>query len=75
MAQQLCDHGTAVNIFVLKPILYTKYIDSQNNNVMGQDGLICDDVGWWIGFNEGGNSIEDVDIGFCSTVEGMGTNN
>ena len=42
---------------------------------MGQDGIICDYVGFWIGFNKGVNIIDDVDMVFWNTAEGMGTNN
>ena len=55
--------------FFIKNLEYLLYI------VLGQDGLICDDVGWWSGFNKCGNIIDDVEIGFYNTVEGMGTNN
>ena len=75
MDQQLCGHGTAATIFVLQPRIFTKKIESLFNNVMVQGGIICDDVGWWVGFNKGGNSIDDVAIGFCNTVEVMRTSN
>ena len=52
-----------------------KQVESLFNNVLGQDGIICDDVGWWSGFNEGGDSIEDIAIGLGYIVEFMGTNN
>ena len=76
MAQQICNHGTAANIFVLQPRLFlTKNIEYLFNIVLGQDGIICDDVGWWSGLNKGGKIIEDVEIGFCNIVEGTETNN
>ena len=42
---------------------------------MGQDGLVFDDVGWWRGFKNGGDSIYDIYIGLCEIVEVMGINN
>ena len=54
---------------------FTKHIESLFNTLLGQDSLICDDVSWWSGFKEGDSSIDDVDIGFCNTVEGMEINN
>ena len=76
LAQQLYNCGTYGNISVLQPCLFlTKNIESLFNTVLGQDSLICDDVGWWGGFKKGGNSIDDADIGFCNTMEVMGTNN
>ena len=42
---------------------------------MGQDGLICDDVGWESGIKKAGNIIYNVDIGLWEILEGMGPNN
>ena len=53
---------------------FTKNFDSLFNTILGQDGIICDGVGWWSGSNKGGNRIYDVDIGLCNIVEGMGDN-
>ena len=75
MDQKLCDHGTAATIFVLKPCVFNKKLESLFNTVMGQDVIISDDVGWRSGFNKGGNSIGGIDIGLYNTVDGMGTNN
>ena len=44
------------------------------NNVMVQDGLICDDVGWWSEINKGGDRIYDIDIVLCDILEGMWAN-
>ena len=41
---------------------FTKTFESLFNTVLGQDGLIFDDVGWWSGLNKVGDSIYDVDI-------------
>ena len=51
---------------------FTKNLESLSNNVLGKDGLTCDDVGWWIGFNKGGNIIYDVDIGILQHCRGYG---
>ena len=75
MDQQLCGHGTAEIIFVVQPQFFTKNLECLFNNLLGQDGLICDDVGWWSGFNKGGNDIDGVYIVFYNAVEGMRTNN
>ena len=55
--------------------LFTKNIESLFNTVLGWGSLICDDVGWWSGFNKIDNNIDEVGIGFGNTVEGMGNNN
>ena len=36
---------------------FTKNFDTLFNNVLGQDGTICDDVGWWGGLNKDVDSI------------------
>ena len=59
MAQQLCDHGTAETIFVMQTFLLTKNIESLFNNVLVNDGIVCDGVGWLSGFNKCGNLIDD----------------
>ena len=51
--------------------LFTKHFEFLFNTILGQDDLTCDDVGWWSGLNKGVNIIDDVDIGFCNTVEGI----
>ena len=43
---------------------FYKNFESLFNTVLGQDGLICDDVGWWSALNKGSYGIDDVDIGF-----------
>ena len=45
------------------------------NTALGQDGIICDDVGWWSELNNCGDSIYDVGISLRDIVEGMGANN
>ena len=45
------------------------------NTVLGQDGLICDDVGWQSRLNKGGGRIYDVGIGILETMEGTGSSN
>ena len=45
------------------------------DTVLGQYGLIFDDVGWWSGFNKGGHGIDIVDICLGDIVEGMGNKN
>ena len=46
-----------------------------HSNLLGQDGLIWDDVGWRSGFNKSGDRIEIFDIILGDIVWGMGTNN
>ena len=75
LAKKIWGHETAVIIFVLQPRIFTKKMEYLFNTVFGQDGIICDGVGWWSGFNKGFNIIEDIDIGLWNIVEGMGTNN
>ena len=65
---------------MLKLILYCsldffKKFHSLYNTVLGQDGLICDCVGWWNAFNKYINIIDDIDIGLCDIVKDIGTNN
>ena len=50
-----------------------KTFESLFNTVLGQDGLIFDDVGWWSGFNKGCDIVHGVDIGIGKIVEGVGT--
>ena len=45
------------------------------DTLLVQDGLICDDVGWWSGFNKCVYGVENVDIGLFNIMEGTGTNN
>ena len=54
---------------------FTKTFESLFNTVLGQDGLIFDDVGWWSGLNKGNNIIYDVDIILPDILEGMGDKN
>ena len=54
---------------------FTNNLEALFNTELGQDGLVCDDIGWLSGFKKGGNRIDDVDIGFWNAMEGMGTNN
>ena len=75
MDQHICGHKNAAFIFLLHPCLFIKNFDSLFNTVLGKDVLICDDVGWWIGLNKGGDVIYSVDIGLRDIVEGKGTNN
>ena len=63
-------HGTPAIIFVLQPIIFIKFFESLFNTVLGHDGLICDEVGWWSWLNKGGDKIYDVEIGLSNTVEG-----
>ena len=74
MAQQICGHETDAIIFVLQPLFFNKYIEPLFNNVLCQYGLICDDVGWWIGINKGGDIICDIDIGLCGIAENIRSN-
>ena len=53
----------------------SKDFESLFDNVLGKDGLILNDVVWWIGPNISGNGIGDVDIGLGKIMEGMGTKN
>ena len=54
---------------------FNKKCESLFKNFLGQDSLICDDVGWWSGFNKGDDSIYDVDIRLHNIVEVMGSDN
>ena len=53
----------------------SKECESLFNTVLGQDGLICDDVGWWSGFNKGGYGIGNICRCIVNIVEGMGNSN
>ena len=53
----------------------TKYLEYFFDTLLHQDGLICDDVGWWSGFKNVGNSIYNFGVGFCNTVKFIGANN
>ena len=43
--------------------LFTKKIKSLFSTVLGQYGLIFDDIGWWSGISKGGDSTYDIDTG------------
>ena len=75
MDRKLCGHETDAIISVLQPLLFFKNFESLFNTILGQDDIICDDFGWWSGFNKGGDRIDDVEIGLGDVVEGMETNN
>ena len=55
--------------------LLSKYLEYLLDAVLSQDGLIDDDVDWWSWFEKISNIINNVDIGFCNTVEFIGSNN
>ena len=75
LSQQLCDHGTNGNIFVLQPRFFTKTFDSLFNTVLVQDGLIFDDFCWWSVLNNSDDMIYDFYIYLCNIVDGIGANN
>ena len=75
MAQNLCDHGNSTIFLYCSLDFLNQKLESVFNTVLGQDGIICDDVGWWSGFNNGGDRIYGVDIGLHNIVEVMETNN
>ena len=52
-----------------------KNFESLFNTVLGWDGIVCNDVGWRSGLNEGGDSIYNFGIGLRKIMEGMGANN
>ena len=56
---------------LMKPFSYyilgfKKNFECLFNTVLGKDGIICDDIGCWSGFNKCGNSIDNVYIGFLT---------
>ena len=42
--------------------------------LLNQYGLIGDYFGWWSWFEKSRNIINNVDIGFCNTVDFIGAN-
>ena len=54
---------------------FFKYLKSVFDAVLGQDGLIFDDVGWWIRFKKVSDVVDGIDIGHGNVVEGTGTKN
>ena len=75
MAKQPYGHETALNIFVLQSRLFTKNFYFLSNNVLGQDGLVCDDVCWWSRFNKGDDIVYVIVVWLRNIVEGKGSNN
>ena len=73
--RQLCGHGNVEIIFIIQSRLFPKNFHPLFNIVLGQDGLIYDDVGWWSGRNKGYDRIENIGIGLGDIVEVIGTNN
>ena len=43
--------------------------------VLGQYSLIYDNVGWWSGFNKGGDGVDGFEIYLGNIIEDTGTNN
>ena len=54
--------------------LITKDPEYLFDNAFIQDVIVCDDIGWWIGFDTGGNSIDNVGLEICNTVKFIGAN-
>ena len=50
-----------------------KSFDSLFDTVLGQDGLICDCVGWWSEFNKVGDGVDYINIGLGNITEGAET--
>ena len=75
MVQQLYCCETVATVFVLQPSIFSKYLKYLIDAVLGNDGFICYDVGWWGKFNRGSNGVNGVDIGHGDIMEGTGTNN
>ena len=75
MDKQLCGSETVAIIFSLQPCLFSKDLKSVFDAVLGQDGLIFDDVGWWIRFKKVSDGVDGIDIGHGNVVEGTGTKN
>ena len=74
MSRQFCVHETVSIIFHCSLAFFFKNVESIFDTVLGKDGIICDDVGWWSGFNKVSNIINNVGIGFCNTMNFIGTN-
>ena len=53
----------------------SEYLKSLLDDILGQDGFIYDDFGWWSRFNKSSNGVNDVDIGHVEIMEFVGTNN
>ena len=53
----------------------SKNFDSIFDTVLGKDGIICDNIGWWSGLNKGSDGVDDIGIVLVEIMEGMGTNN
>ena len=75
MDRHLYGNRTVAIIFAPQPLPYSNDFKSLFGAVLGQDGIICDDVGCFIGFNKGSYGIDDFDIGLGKIMEGTGTNN
>ena len=63
-----------VKLFSTAALTFTKILESLFSIVLFKEGLICDCVGCWIGFNKVEDIIDDVEIVFFNTVESMGPN-
>ena len=72
---QLWSHENVEILFALQPYFFVKFVDFLFDNVMFQDGLICDDVGLCSEFNKFWDGIVDIDIVLGDITEGTGTNN
>ena len=54
---------------------FSKDLNYLFDTVLGQDGLICGDVGWWIRFDKVSDVVDDVNIGIGNIMEGTDINN
>ena len=64
-----------LQLFPYFSLNFFRDLESLFNTVLGQDCLICDDVGLCSGLNRVGYSIYDIGIGLRNIVEGIVTNN
>ena len=52
-----------LQVFSHSSLAFFKDYKSLLDYVLGKDGLICDDFGWWIRFNKFSDGVNDIDIG------------
>ena len=73
------DNSAVVKLFQLFSHCSLEFLSedlkSLLDDILGQDGFMCDDVSWWRRFNKISDGVNDVDVGHVEIMEFVGTNN
>ena len=64
-----------IEFFHTSASTFFKDFNSLFDIVLVKDGIVCNDVGWWSGFNKVSFGVDNIDIDLEDITEGTGTNN